>query len=171
MYKKELSIEVLDSVESLPRVKFKVFTELVSQGVIKRTVKFKKSRTIFFNEDTKFFLYLNPYYKKLNVCGWFVEDSFKIEELDNALKNVFFNVDSDDYYEKLRTILSSYQKIDFKRDEFLNYSFSLDTSIDKEFHSGEPYLYFFSDFYDAINKFRSQEEIETIINRAKDLTK
>ena len=69
----EIDAEVLGKVKSLPRIDFDAFTALHISGQVKRLKKLKKRRTIFFDEETGYFLYLNPLYKQLHKCGEFIE--------------------------------------------------------------------------------------------------
>jgi hypothetical protein len=56
METKEISKETLEKVRTLPRIDFNAFTELVNQKQVNRLVKFKKPKTIFYDEDNKVFL-------------------------------------------------------------------------------------------------------------------
>lgn len=66
--------KTLERIKELPRIDFFAFKELVASKQVKSWVKFKRPRTIFYDEETKLFIYLNPYYKKLNSCGRFYEE-------------------------------------------------------------------------------------------------
>ena len=70
-----ISEETLARVKSLPRIDYDAFTELVTSNQVKRLIKFKSPKTIFFDEETRFFLYLNPVQKILVNCGKFIEES------------------------------------------------------------------------------------------------
>lgn len=71
----EISEETLARVKSLPRIDFNAFIELVNTKQVKRLIKFKSPRTIFFDEEMQSFLYLNPVQKLLIPCGKFIEES------------------------------------------------------------------------------------------------
>jgi hypothetical protein len=71
MEKKTISNETLERVKSLPRIDYIAYQELINQGQIQRLVKFTKPRTIFFDEETGYFLYLNPFHLSLCKCGTF----------------------------------------------------------------------------------------------------
>ena len=47
------------------------FDYLVSAGVIKRTRKFKKPRTMRVDETTGKVLYFDRFFNKVNFCGYF----------------------------------------------------------------------------------------------------
>ena len=73
MEEKTISIETLERVKTLPRFDYIAFQMLVTQKQVKRCVKFTKPRTIFFDEETNCFLYLNPFHLYLQKCGEFIE--------------------------------------------------------------------------------------------------
>ena len=70
---KEIDSETLTKVKSLPRIDFDVFTALILNGTVRQLVKFKHRKTIFFDEEIGYFLYLNPAYLELRKCGEFIE--------------------------------------------------------------------------------------------------
>lgn len=72
MEEKTISIETLERVKTLPRFDYIAFQMLVTQKQVKACVKFKIPRTIFFEDKTNSFLYLNPYHKHLQKCGEFI---------------------------------------------------------------------------------------------------
>lgn len=74
METKTISNETLERIKELPRIDYLAYLELVKQGQVEKLVKFKKPRTIFFDENTGFFLYLNPYHLNLCKCGTFKND-------------------------------------------------------------------------------------------------
>jgi len=71
MEKKTISNEVLEKIKTLPRINFDTYLELINQGQVTRLVKLKQPRTIFFDEDTGYFLYVNPYHCNFSKCGTF----------------------------------------------------------------------------------------------------
>lgn len=71
MEQKTISNEVLERVKSLPRIDYVAYQLLVTQKQVISFIKFKKPRTIFFDEETGLFLYLNPYHLHLQKCGTF----------------------------------------------------------------------------------------------------
>ena len=75
MEQKTISKETLERVKTLPRFDYIAFQMLVTSKQVKCYVKFKKPRTIFFDEETCNFLYLNPFHNKLQICGKFIEES------------------------------------------------------------------------------------------------
>jgi hypothetical protein len=77
MEKKTISNETLERVKTLPRIDYLAFLELIKQGQVERLVKFKNPRTIFFDEETGFFLYLNPFHLSLCKCGTFKNDEYE----------------------------------------------------------------------------------------------
>ena len=74
MEEKTISNETLLRVKSMPRFDYVAYQILVTSKQVKSLIKFKKPRTIFFDEETCNFLYLNPYHKHLQICGRFIED-------------------------------------------------------------------------------------------------
>lgn len=74
MDNKAISSETLERVKTLPRIDYIAFQLLVTQKQVKRLKKLTKPRTIFFDEETKKFLYLNPFHCELHACGEFTED-------------------------------------------------------------------------------------------------
>lgn len=71
---KTISNETIERIKTLPRIDFYAYMELIKQGHVKRLVKLKTVRTIFFDEETECFLYFNPYDKKFSKCGTFNTD-------------------------------------------------------------------------------------------------
>lgn len=68
--KKKLSEEDLKYKESLERIEFNQYIELVKNGsIISRVKKFKKPRTIFYDEEKNEFMYVNPYHGAFETCG------------------------------------------------------------------------------------------------------
>jgi hypothetical protein len=74
MEEKTISNEDLLKVKSLDRIDFHAFKELVKSGAVTAFCKFKVPRTIFFDEETGYFLYVNPYHKALCKCGEFTNE-------------------------------------------------------------------------------------------------
>ena len=70
-----ISKETLERVKTLPRFDYVAYQILVTSKQVESYIKFKKPRTIFFDEETCRFLYLNPYHKHLQICGKFTEES------------------------------------------------------------------------------------------------
>jgi hypothetical protein len=68
---KTIKKETLERVKSLPRIDYLAYLELINQKQVIQLRKLKKPRTIFFDEETGFFLYLNPYHLELSKCGTF----------------------------------------------------------------------------------------------------
>jgi hypothetical protein len=75
MEEKTISNEVLERIKTLPRIDYLAYLELINQGQVKRLVKLNSPRTIFFDEETGFFLYLNPYHLSLCKCGTFKNEN------------------------------------------------------------------------------------------------
>lgn len=75
MEEKTISNETLERVKTLPRIDYVAYQLLVTQKQVKSFIKFKKPRTIFFDEETGFFLYLNPYHLYLQKCGTFYTEN------------------------------------------------------------------------------------------------
>ena len=75
MEEKTISNETLLRVKSMPRFDYLAYQILVTSKQVESYIKFKKPRTIFFDEETCKFLYLNPYHKHLQICGKFIEES------------------------------------------------------------------------------------------------
>lgn len=71
MEEKTISNEVIERVKTLPRIDYQTYLELINQGQVIKLVKLKSPRTIFFDEETGLFLYLNPYHLSLCKCGTF----------------------------------------------------------------------------------------------------
>jgi hypothetical protein len=74
MKRREATPEVLEKIKSLERIPFETFKELVSVGKIINTCNLKTARTIFYDQETCNFLYLNPYYADFQKCGYWSED-------------------------------------------------------------------------------------------------
>lgn len=74
MENKTISNETLERVKTLPRIEYLAFQMLVTSKQVKCFIKFKSPRTIFFDEEKNYFLYLNPYHKELQICGKFIEE-------------------------------------------------------------------------------------------------
>ena len=166
MVMKEISEETLQKVKSLPRIDFNAFIELVSQKQVKKLVKFKKPKTIFYDEESKVFLYLNPFHKELNRCGYFYGDEMvTLKELSNALDNAFNDWDINKHLKKLRSLLSVKHRVDFTKDYFMNFNFDLSYGEIKEYYESKYYYHYFGRFYDAVIKDNTQEEIEDLINQ------
>jgi len=69
-----ISEETLQRVNTLPRINFHAFNELVANGSVEAFCKFKAPKTIFFDEADGFFYYVNPFYKELWKCGQWKEE-------------------------------------------------------------------------------------------------
>ena len=54
------------AIKTLPRINYEAYLELIKQKQVERIVKLKSPKTIFFDEVTGFFLYMNPYHKALS---------------------------------------------------------------------------------------------------------
>jgi hypothetical protein len=166
MIVKEISEETLAKIENLPRIDFNAFIELVSQKQVKKLVKFKKPKTIFYDEESKVFLYLNPFHKELNRCGYFYGDEMvTLKELSNALDNAFNDWDINKHIKKLRSLLSVKHRVDFTKDYFIRFNFELDDECTREYYRSQYYFHYFGRFYDAVIKDNTQEEIEDLINQ------
>lgn len=74
MIRKNASPEVEEKIKSFERIEFNAFKELIKQGQIKPFCKLKQPRTIFYDQDTANFLYLNPYYGDFSKCGEWMLD-------------------------------------------------------------------------------------------------
>lgn len=70
-YPTKETIEKFSSLETIP---FETFQEMIKSGTITRTCKLKKSRTIFFDDETQMFIYYNRWHKRLVKCGFFTEN-------------------------------------------------------------------------------------------------
>lgn len=75
MERKTISNETLERVKTLPRFDYVAYQMLVTSKQVESYIKFKRPRTIFFDEEICRFLYLNPYHKELHICGKFIEES------------------------------------------------------------------------------------------------
>jgi hypothetical protein len=75
MENKTISKETLERVKTLPRFDYVAYQILVTSKQVESYIKFKKPRTIFFDEEICRFLYFNPYHKHLQICGKFIEES------------------------------------------------------------------------------------------------
>lgn len=69
MEKKTISNETLERVKTLPRIDYIAYQLLVTQKQVTSFIKFRRARTIFFDELDGFFYYLNPYHLELHKCG------------------------------------------------------------------------------------------------------
>lgn len=74
METKEISPETLKRIKTLDRISWETYLELIELGEIKRTIKLKHPKTIFYDEIGDCFVYLNPVYKKLNRCAVFTKN-------------------------------------------------------------------------------------------------
>lgn len=166
MVVKEISEETLAKIENLPRIDYDAFVELVNQKQVRKLVKFKKPKTIFFDEESKVFLYLNPFHKELNRCGYFYGDEMvTLKELSNALDNAFHDWDIDKHIKKLRSLLSVKHRVDFTKDYFMNFNFDLSYGEIIEYYYSKYYFHYYKRFYDAVTKENTPEEIEELINQ------
>ena len=166
MVVKEISEETLAKIENLPRIDYDAFVELVNQKQVRKLVKFKKPKTIFFDEESRVFLYLNPFHKELNRCGYFYGDEMvTLKELSNALDNAFHDWDIDKHIKKLRSLLSVKHRVDFTKDYFMNFNFDLSYGEIIEYYYSKYYFHYYKRFYDAVIKENTQEEIEDLINQ------
>ena len=71
METKEISPETLKKIKTLDRISWETYQGLIELGEIKRTIKLKHPKTIFYDEISDCFVYFNPVYKKLNRCAIF----------------------------------------------------------------------------------------------------
>ena len=166
MVVKEISEETLVKIKNLPRIDYDAFVELVNQKQVRKLVKFKKPKTIFFDEESKVFLYLNPFHKELNRCGYFYGDEMAtLKELSNALDDAFHGWDIDKHIKKLRSLLSVKHRVDFTKDYFINFNFDLSYCEIREYYYSKYYFHYYKRFYDAVIKENTQEEIEDLINQ------
>ena len=166
MIVKEISEETLAKIQNLPRIDYDAFVELVNQKQVRKLVKFKKPKTIFFDEESRVFLYLNPFHKELNRCGYFYGDEMvTLKELSNALDNAFNDWDIDKHIKKLRSLLSVKHRVDFTKDYFMNFNFELQDECTRDYYQSQYYFHYFGRFYDAVKKENTQEEIEELINQ------
>lgn len=69
-----ISNETLGRIKSLPRIAYDQYLELINQKQVRRLVKLKSPKTIFFDEEQDLFLYVNPYHKALCKCGEFIKE-------------------------------------------------------------------------------------------------
>lgn len=67
-----ISEETLKRVKTLERISWESYLEMIRLGVVKRTIKLKTPKTIFYDEENDCLIYLNPRYKKLNRCAVFI---------------------------------------------------------------------------------------------------
>lgn len=74
MNRKEITPEVLKKIKSFDRIDFDQFKELVKVGTIQPTCNLKTPRTIFYDDETCNFLYLNPYHGDFQKCGYWNEN-------------------------------------------------------------------------------------------------
>jgi hypothetical protein len=75
MEEKTISNETLERIKSLPRINYDQYLELIKQGQIIRLVKLRKPRTIFFDEETGLFLYVNHWHMGFSKCAKFKEEN------------------------------------------------------------------------------------------------
>lgn len=73
MEQQPISKETLEKIKSLPRLDYLAYQLLVTQKQVKSFIKFKKPRTIFFDESDNCFYYLNPFHNHLQKCGEFID--------------------------------------------------------------------------------------------------
>lgn len=166
MVVKEISEETLAKIQNLARIDYDAFLELVKQEQVVKLVKLKKPKTIFYDEESKVFLYLNPFHKELNRCGYFKGDEMvTLKELSNALDNAFNDWDVNKHIKKLRSLLSVKHRVDFTKDYFMNFNFELEDECTKEYYYNQYYFHYFKRFYDAVIKENTPEEIEDLINQ------
>lgn len=166
MVVKEISEETLAKIQNLPRIDYDAFVELVNQKQVRKLVKFKKPKTIFFDEESKVFLYLNPFHKELNRCGYFYGDEMvTLKELSNALDNAFNDWDINKHIKKLRSLLAVKHRVDFTKDYFIRFNFELEDECTREYYRSQYYYHYFGRFYDSVIKDNTQEEIEDLINQ------
>jgi len=166
MVVKEISEETLAKIKNLPRIDFNAFIELINQKQVRKLVKFKKPKTIFYDEESKVFLYLNPFHKELNRCGYFYGDEMvTLKELSNSLDNAFNDWDINKHIKKLRLLLSVKHRVDFTKDYFIRFNFELEDECTREYYRSQYYFYYFGRFYDAVIKDNTQEEIDDLINQ------
>lgn len=169
MVVKEISEETLQKVKSLPRIDYNAFMELINQGQVVKLVKFKKPKTIFYDEESKVFLYLNPFHKELNRCGYFKGDEMvTLRELSNSLNNAFFDWNINKHIKKLRSFISIKHRVDFDKDYFINYNFDLSSSELVDYYEGQYHFHYYKKFYDSVIKENTQEEIDDLIFRIVD---
>ena len=62
--------EIRQNLELMP---WEMYQELIKQGVLVRTQKLKKPRSLYVSVDGKV-LYLNHFYKKYNYCARFKDE-------------------------------------------------------------------------------------------------
>jgi len=166
METKEISKETLEKVKTLPRIDFLAYKELITQKQVRPLVKLKSPRTIFYDEDSKMFLYLNPFHKEINKCGCFYGDEMvTLRELSNALESAFFDWDINKHIKKLRSLLSTKHRVDFTQDYFINFNFDLSHAEIREHYYSKYYFHYYKRFYDAVIKDNTPEEVEDLINQ------
>lgn len=166
METKEISKETLEKVKNLPRIDFDAFIELVNQKQVNKLVKFKKPKTIFYDEENKVFLYLNPFHKELNRCGYFVGDEMvTLRELSNALDNAFFDWDINKHIKKLKSLVSVKHRVDFSKEYFINFNFDLSSAELVDYYQGMYHFNYYHRFYDAVIKDNSEDEVNELINQ------
>ena len=166
MVVKEISEETLAKIQNLPRIDYDAFVELVNQKQVRKLVKFKKPKTIFFDEESRVFLYLNPFHKELNRCGYFYGDEMvTLKELSNALDDAFHGWDIGKHIKKLRSLLSVKHRADFTKDYFMNFNFELQDECTREYYYSQYYYHYYKRFYDSVIKENTPEEIEELINQ------
>jgi hypothetical protein len=72
-YSEEQIASVKEIRENLELMPWEMYQELLRQGVLIRTQKLKKPRSLYVNEEGKI-LYLNHHYKKYNYCAKFKDE-------------------------------------------------------------------------------------------------
>lgn len=168
MEEKTISKETLEKVKSLPRIDYNAFIELINQKQVKQLVKFKKPKTIFYDEETKLFLYLNPFHKEFSKCGYFYGDeSLSIKELSNTVYGCLYNIRNNKAIKKLIFYLENQHTLNFTKEEFLNYNFDLSYAEIIEFYKSDVRFIFFEDTFDAISNIKNNRffTIESMIKR------
>jgi hypothetical protein len=165
METKEISKGTLERVKTLPRIDYLAYKELITQKQVRPLVKLKTPRTIFFDEDSKMFLYLNPFHKDFNRCGCFFGDEMiTLKQLSNALQNVFFHWDTKKHISRLKSFLEMKPRIDFDKRTFLQANFELEDESTLEYHKTQFCFHYFGWFYDAlIDRNNNQTLIDKLI--------
>ena len=74
MEQQEITLEVLQRVKTLERISWESYLELIKSGVVCKTRKLKRPRTIFYDEEGDCLIYLNPFLRKFQQCGVFVNE-------------------------------------------------------------------------------------------------
>jgi hypothetical protein len=168
MEEKTISKETLEKVKSLPRIDYYAFIELINQKQVKQLVKFKKPKTIFYDEESKLFLYLNPFHKEFSKCGYFYGDeSLSIKELSNTVYGCLYNIKNSKAINKLTFYLENQHSINFTKDEFLKFNFTVENDEFIEFYTSNEKFIFFQDSFDAVSNVRNNTlfTIESMLKR------